>query len=287
MSAKLSVLDAGAFVEADGGRRGDVEAFGAAADRDGNSMIGDEDLVGQAVCLIAAAMPSAGPIPRPRRRGQFAVGGSRQVVIPAARIRFRPSVIDRSRTIGRWKTLPALDRTHLPLCGSTESPSSTTASAPHRVGAADDGADVAGLAGLDGSPASRRGFAASTSTKSASSRSHTAKIPGGVVASDSLVTALSERNFTGRPPTRSGFSHNILVTLRVVGPYQHDDSAAGVERGGHRLAPSTRNRPSLRRTDERCSFAYDTTRDERSLRTSIAGRKPVVCDSSPIRQPVR
>ncbi|SKZ69541.1 Uncharacterised protein [Mycobacteroides abscessus subsp. abscessus] len=173
----------------------------------------------------------------------------------------------RSRTIGRWKTLPALARTHFPLCGSTASPSNSTASAPIASAVR---ISVPALPGSRGSTAtaSRRGPDDSTSARDASSSSARAKIPGGVVASESFSAARSDNPTTSTPapdasPRTSACRSASLSRTRTCSARPLSSAAATA------LAPSTRNLPSDRRTDARWSFAYDTTREDRSDKISI------------------
>ncbi len=131
----LSATCCGTRVEADGGRGGQVEALGAAVDRDPHAVVGPRRDGRRA----RRAPRRRRPRPPARRAPRRAAGSCRSSspcasatsrVSPAAAQASSTAAASRSRASGRWKTLPVEARTALPLCGSTVSPASSTASAP-------------------------------------------------------------------------------------------------------------------------------------------------------------
>src|SRR5690606_4170833 len=119
-------------------------------------------------------------------------------VRPASRTAVSVGSISRPRAIGTWNKLPALARTHLPLCGSTVDPARTTPSAPTasatriRVPALPGSAISAGTA-------SRRGSPPSTSASGTSICSHTATSPGAVTVSPRCSAARSSTRVARTP----------------------------------------------------------------------------------------
>ena len=123
------------------GARGDLRRSRAPPNRRSRRPAGQHRGGGR---LVSSSSPAASAASRVR---------------PAARQASRTASTSRSRASGRWNTLPVDARTALPLCGSTVSPASSTASATGRVGHPDHGAGVArvGDAGAARRPGSGAG----------------------------------------------------------------------------------------------------------------------------------
>src|SRR5882757_1217815 len=225
-----------------------------------------------------------------RSRSPSAVAASRRS--PARRHSASTVATSRSRATGRWKTLPAEPRTHLPLCGSTASPASTTASAP---AASATRITVPALPGSDASSSTTTslGAPASASATDTSIRPHTASRPCGVTVSDSAAAARSVMVETGMAAAEATASSSVLraaaasvantsntldtrwppavrpaassVLVTASGPENASALVAEVSAAPTACAPSARNRPARSRPARRSSLRAATTLGVRSV----------------------
>ena len=197
-------------VEAHRRGRREVEALGAAVDRDAHPVVGQRrDLVGQPPRLVAEqpggrAGQQAGV---ERRRGRRSPAPSAASTgTPASRSAGRPRPGRRSTTSGRWNRLPADGAHGLAVVRvDADVPASTTASAP---AASAQRITVPALPGsrTSAQTATSRGRPpSSTSARGSSRKRQTATMPCGVTVSAQRGERASSTSCHGHgPPPRRG-----------------------------------------------------------------------------------
>src|SRR5882757_3120617 len=163
----------------------------------------------------------------------------------------------RSTATGRWKTLPADPRTHLPLCGSTASPASTTAIRPHTA-SSPCGVTVSDSAAAARSVMVETGMAAAEATASSSV----------LRAAAASVANTSNTLDTRWPPAVRPAASSVLVT--ASGPENASALVAEVSAAPTACAPSARNRPARSRPARRSSLRAATTLGVRSVQIRLA-----------------